>query len=188
MFHTQPTPPFPPGVPPSNTIGLRNFEPGVSQAPPETADGKYAATCAASGCGDGLPIFKASSSASVASVVLRLFQDNVFENSVCAYECTKSVLRHSVSLDEFMQLVSTSTSSSSLLFYSRLSSAQGAVAETAAEGEFVHPRLVDFVSGMTMDDCHDYFEARKEVVMHAVWLVEDEGVTPALGRCSRYRI
>jgi hypothetical protein len=185
-----PEPPFPPGVPPSNTVGLRVFEPGVNQAPLETADGQYAATCAASGCGEGLPIFKASSSASVASAVLGLYEDGVFENSVCAYECTKTISRHSVSLDDFMQLMSTSTTPSSLLFYGRLSSVQNSDVENFddVDQQFVSVQAVDFVDDVTMEDCHDYFETRKEVAMHAAWLVSDEGALPALGRCSLFQV
>lgn len=164
--------------------GLRTFSPGLNEVPEIDEDETFAVKCAPSACGEPLPIFKSASQVSVVNVVRDLVTDGVYSQSVCAYECDRVTSGHSLNRGDFIQLQTTSTLPSAFFSYGRLSPAQIDVDERP--GGFTDLEPMDSVDRLTMAECSDYFEARKRIAMHAVWLVSDSSYTPALGTCSLF--
>lgn len=132
-------------------------------------------------------MFESTSQLAVTAIVQDLVAAGVYRTSACAYECDHVVSRHGLNRDAYTQLLTTSTLAAANFAYGRLTSAQVGVDERpdTASG-FTPLDVLDQITAVTMDECDDYMNLRKIVAMHAVWLVEDETLSPATGTCSLF--
>ena len=187
-----PLPPLPPTTPPTDSI--RNWSPAGNTAPDVGEDGLFAISCAVSDCGDPLPIFKSSSQIAIVAKINQLFADGLAQRSVCPFECDRVASSHSLSLGDFSQLFTTSSLGAAQLAYPRLSALQERVDTDAADSanlgasaasqSFSALVEVSRLEGATMRECDLYFEDRKTLAMHAVWMYETaEPTTLPTGAC-----
>ena len=123
--------------------------------------------------------------------------DGVFQRSVCTFECDRVVASHSLNFNDFSQLFTTSSLGAAQLGYPRLSSLQrdadstddnlGANTDAGAASSF--SQLVEIASagGVTMRACGEFFEQRRMIAMHAIWMyeIENPGLSPT-GRCTLF--
>jgi len=157
-------------------------------------DGLFAISCAVSDCGDPLPVFKSSSQIAIVAKINQLFADGLAQRSVCPFECDRVASSHSLSLGDFSQLFTTSSLGAAQLAYPRLSALQERVDTDAADSanlgasaasqSFSALVEVSRLEGATMRECDLYFEDRKTLAMHAVWMYETaEPTTLPTGAC-----
>ena len=156
--------------------------------PPIGENGRFAITCAVDGCGDPLPVFETSSQLTIVSMVQDFVNEGIYASSVCAYECDRVVSRHAVSRETFTQLFATSTLAMAQFAYGRLGRTQADVVDERVDAKsgFTPLDVFDRVEGVSMEECDAYFALRKLIAMHAVWLVEDDAVSPATGACTLF--
>jgi len=196
--------PFPPGLPPLFGDPIRVYSPLAFEVPEADDEGLFSIKCAVEHCGDGLPIFKSSSRMGIVSKVSEMAESGSLFRSACAYECARTVSSHALSLDDFTQLFTTSTLPSAFFSYPRLSHLQesvlsesqtdgddgdgnlGASAEGASTGTFSPLERIAVERDLTMQECGEFFEARKNIAMHAVWLYNDDTTEIAVGDCSLF--
>ena len=196
-----PVAPFPPGLPPIFGDPIRVFSPLAFDAPEADVDGLFAITCAVEHCGDGLPIFKSSSQIGIVAKVTAMAESGSLFRSACAYECARTVTSHALGLDDFTQLFTTSTLPSAFFSYPRLSVLQesvlseaqtdgdgnlGASSQGVTEGTFSPLERIAVEHNLTMQECGVFFEERKNIAMHAVWLYNDDTTELAIGDCSLF--
>ena len=201
----QPLVPLPPGVPPVFADPIRVFSPLALQPPDAEEDGTFAIKCAVEHCGEGLPVFKSSSRIGIVAKVQEMAESGTLYRSACAYECARVVTSHALSLEDFTQLFTTSTLPSAFFSYPRLSPLQESVAsevqtsasasgddnlgasiEGSERGVFSPLARLASQINMTMEECGAFFEDRKNIAMHAVWLYSDDSTEIAIGTCSLF--
>ena len=119
------------------------------------------------------------------NTVRNLVLSGVYERSVCAYECDRAVVSHSLDLNGFSQLQTTSTLADAQLSYPRLTSTQTFSDERPTDSFSILDAL-DLHYNMTMRECGEFFEDRKLVAMHAVWLVENVDYSIPIGTCALF--
>jgi hypothetical protein len=117
--------------------------------------------------------------------VRKLVESGLYERSACAYECDRVVLSHALDLNGFSQLQTTSTLSDAQLSYPRLTTTQTLVDERPSSA-FTALDALDTQRNTTMRECGEYFEARKLVAMHAVWLIENAEYSIPIGTCALF--
>jgi len=193
--------PFPPLLPPLHGDPIRIFSPLALEAPDADVDGLFAITCAVEHCGDGLPIFKSSSQIGIVAKVTAMAESGSLFRSACAYECARTITSHALSLDDFTQLFTTSTLPSAFFSYPRLSLLQqsvhsetqtdgdgnlGASSQGVSEGTFSTLERIAVGHNLTMQECAAFFDERKNIAMHAVWLYNDDTTELAIGDCSLF--
>lgn len=182
-----PLPPLPPAAPPDGETGIRTFSPSTNEAPTLRENNKFAITCAVDGCGEALPVFESTSQLTVVSLVQDLVASGVYTRSACAYECDHVVSRHALNRDAYTQLLTTSTLVSAQFSYGRLTAAQAGVDDRpGANAGFIDLDRLDQIVDVTMEECDAYMRLRKIIAMHAVWLLQDESLSPATGTCSLF--
>ena len=154
----------------------------------------FSIKCAVEHCGEGLPVFKSSSRIGIVAKVQEMAESGTLYRSACAYECSRTVTSHALSLEDFTQLFTTSTFPRAFFSYPRLSEKQEAVAgddtqsanlgsTTTAEG-YTALQEIGRLAQATMTECAEFIEDRKTIAMHAVWLYNhtEPGMLPT-GDC-----
>ena len=182
-----PRPPRPPAIPPHGESGIRIFSPGLNEAPAQLETNDFAVTCAVEGCGDPLPIFRSTSQLTVVTLVNEFVNTGVYTSSACAFECDRVVSRHSLNVEAYTQLLTTSTLASAQFSYGRLTNSQVGVDERPGSNSgFALLDQADRIEGVSMEECDAYVNLRKLIIMHAVWLAEDSTTVPATGTCTLF--
>ena len=179
---------FPPAAPPDGVVGIRTYSPNTNEVPTlNAATNKFAITCQVDGCGEPLSVFETASQLNIVAMVQDFVDEGIYASSACAYECDREVFSHALDTEAYQQLVTTSTLSVAQFAYGRLTTTQTGVDETpGANAGFTSLDKFEQLTDVSMDECSTFFTLRKLIAMHAVWLVDDETVSPATGTCTLF--
>ena len=177
-----PLPPFPPAPPPDGRKGLRTWSPGgYNEAPEGTDDASDANFHIYCGMGDGCGGFRASIFASPSQLAVletarKMIDQGTYLASVCPYECSRELVRHTVSTGNERNLLGGAglqgeaflypgSEDSETLGFRRFGRATGA-------GTLLHALRME--RNVSMDACHALAQASRLLAPHAVWMVNED--------------
>lgn len=192
-----PLPPFPPGTPPMEETGPRVWSPGYNQAPEGSdhgSDSFFHLFCGFSeSCGGfRTSIFKSASQLAVLETARKMQAQSTYLDSVCPYECQRSVLKHSVSSTNAENLKSGAGLDGEGFLYPGIGDdeygfARFMRADTSRSGTMLH--VLHMSHDVSMDECGVIVDRHKLLGPHAVWIISEatehqKAASARLGECG----
>ena len=195
---------MPPAPPPDGAIGLRAWSPaGYNEAPEGTddaSDGLFHVYCGFEWTDEAnlthswrASIHSSLSQVGVLHTARKMIDQGTYTSSVCPFECTRSILRHGVTVTNENNLLSgAGLDGEDFLYPGHTDAGRGFTRFAGASGE-PEDRLVPLhmEHNVTLDQCDDIVRAHQLLGPHAVWLIREADETELasatrLGDCGLF--